>query len=449
MKSPAGHRGRRVHRLPFRADRFATAAALASAAAGPYMVYENDGTVCWAEGAKATVTARGGGAVLDVGGERREFEPGSSPLDAVGEALDALPYSGWRAYGWLSFELSHALHLPEPVPPATPVAHLTVPRWEIRLGPDVAELRADDDAGLNALRERLARAIRDGAAGPAPERVAVDADGHDADAYRKAVGEALREIGAGRLEKVILSRTVPVDGGLDLPATYLAGRRGNSPARSFLLRLGGWEAAGFSPEIVVRVTADGWVATQPLAGTRAFEGDAAADAARRRELYRDAKEVYEHAISVRLAAEELGEVCEPGTVRVRDFMSVKERGSVQHLASELSGRLRPGAGPWDALARLFPAVTVSGIPKAAACELIRRHEGTDRGLYGGAVLTADADGTIDAALVLRTVFRRGGRTWLRAGAGIVAQSSPGRELEETREKLRSVSRFLVPAGGAS
>jgi salicylate synthase len=435
-----------VHRLPFRADRFATAAALAKGSAGPYMVYENDGIVCWAEGEKATVTVRdGGGAVLASGGEHREFDRGPSPLDAVGRALESLPYSGWRAYGWLSFELSHALHMPESVPPGTPLVHLTVPRWEIRLGRDTAELRADDDAELDALRDRLAGAIRDGEAEPPPERLAVDADGHDAETYEKAVGAALREIRAGRLEKVILSRTVPIDGGLDLPATYLVGRRGNSPARSFLLRLGGWEAAGFSPEIVVRVTANGQVVTQPLAGTRAFRGHAASDEARRRELYRDAKEVYEHAISVRLAAAELGTVCEPGTVHVGDFMSVKERGSVQHLASELSGRLCAGTSPWDALANLFPAVTVSGIPKTAACELIRRHEGTDRGLYGGAVLTADFDGTIDAALVLRTVFRRHGQTWLRAGAGIVAQSSPERELEETREKLRSVSRFLVPA----
>jgi salicylate synthetase len=138
-------------------------------------------------------------------------------------------------------------------------------------------------------------------------------------------------------------------------------------------------------------------------------------------------------------------VCAPGTVRVADFMSVKERGSVQHPASDVVGRLADGRTSWDAFAALFPAVTASGIPKAAACDMIRRSESGERGLYSGAVLTVDADGAIDAALVLRSVFRRNGRTWLRAGAGIVAQSTPERELEETVEKLRSVSRFLVPS----
>jgi salicylate synthase len=280
---------------------------------------------------------------------------------------------------------------------------------------------------------------------PAGHRVPVEVGRDDQHVYRDAVANAVQEIRRGGLDKVILSRVVPVPFEIDLAATYVEGRRGNDPARSFLLRLGGWQAAGFSPEIVARVTPDGVVRTQPLAGTRALEGDAGADRGRRGELYRDAKEVFEHAISVRLAGEELAAVCVPETVRVDDFMSVKERGSVQHLASQVSGRLAEGRDGWAALAVLFPAVTASGIPKAAACELIRRGESEARGLYSGAVLTVDCDGTIDAALVLRSVFRREGRTWLRAGAGIVEQSTPERELEETCEKLRSVSRFLVPA----
>jgi salicylate synthetase len=124
-------------------------------------------------------------------------------------------------------------------------------------------------------------------------------------------------------------------------------------------------------------------------------------------------------------------------------MRVVPRGSVQHLGSRIRGRLQSGATCWDAFARLFPAVTACGLPKAPACAAIGRHEDGPRGLYAGAVLTADHEGTLDAALVLRSVYQRDGRTWLRAGAGIVAQSTPERELEETREKLRSVSRFLA------
>jgi anthranilate/para-aminobenzoate synthase component I len=97
------------------------------------------------------------------------------------------------------------------------------------------------------------------------------------------------------------------------------------------------------------------------------------------------------------------------------------------------------------MAGLFPAVTVSGLPKPQACEAIHRYENEPRDLYGGAVVVAGADGSLDAALVLRTVFQRGERTWLRVGAGVVEQSTPEREFEETREKLRSISRFLVAA----
>jgi anthranilate synthase component 1/salicylate synthetase len=142
------------------------------------------------------------------------------------------------------------------------------------------------------------------------------------------------------------------------------------------------------------------------------------------------------------------QVCREGSVRAEEFMTVKERGSVQHIASRVSGELSSGdRGPWPALAAVFPAVTASGVPKQAAYRAIRSLEQGARGLYGGAVLTVGSDGSLDAALVLRTVFRQYGRTWLRAGAGIVGQSLPEREFEETCEKLRSVSRTLVRAQG--
>jgi salicylate synthase len=257
------------------------------------------------------------------------------------------------------------------------------------------------------------------------------------------VAAAVDDIAADRFRKVILSRSIPVDGEIDLIASYQEGRRQNTPARSFLLRLGGLAAAGFSPETIVEVAPDGSFSTQPLAGTRARHGDAATDAALHDELLSDPKEVYEHAVSVQIAQDEVSAVSVPGSVSVAEFMRVVERGSVQHLASRVRGRLRPGATCWDAFARLFPAVTASGLPKAGACAAIARHEDGPRGLYSGAVLTVDGDGGMDAALVLRTLYQQAGRTWLRAGAGIVGQSTPDRELEETCEKLRSVSRFLV------
>lgn len=385
-------------RVPWTADPLETAAALARASVEPHVVYEDRGVVWFAEGEAETVS----------GG----FE-------------ELAAFHGRTAYGWVTFERT---------------GYLAVPRDEIRFGDGSALLRSVNEESLLLLQKRLA-AISPLVVGD--ERVQAPIETCGADDYRTAVAAAVADIRSGLLEKVILSRVVPLPDELDFPATYLAGRRGNDPARSYLLRLGGWEALGFSPEVVASVDGLGEVITQPLAGTRALLNDAVFDVARREELYRDAKEVFEHAISVRLAAAELTGVCGHGSVKVADFMSVKERGSVQHLASEVTGQLAADRSPWDALAALFPAVTASGIPKAEACSLIGRVE-PERGLYSGAVVRIDADGSLDAALVLRSVFRRDGETWLRAGAGIVAQSTPERELEETVEKLRSVSRFLVP-----
>ncbi|MGP3975837.1 salicylate synthase [Streptomyces sp. 8N114] len=429
--------------LLFDGDPVATAAALSAETAEPYLLYESGGAVSWAEGEAAVVEV--GADTVRLSGraapQERSVPAGTHPLATAGQLLDSLAEGGAGVHGWIMFELAHACL--GVAPAGRPLARFVLPEREVRLGASGTILRAADIGGLDVLERRL-YAAAERAEAPAASRISVDLD-ENAARYQDGVRAAVRAIRAGELDKVILSRTVRVPGAVDLPATYLAGRRSHEPARSFLLAQGGWEAAGFSPEIVARVGADGTVTAQPLAGTRALTGDRARDAARRAELYRDAKEVYEHAVSVRLAQAELETVCSAGTVRTEEFMAVKERGSVQHLASVLHGRLSPGATRWDALATLFPAVTASGIPKPAAAELIRRTEGEARGLYSGAVVTLDAEGVLDAALVLRAVLRRDGRTWLRAGAGIVGDSTPERELEETREKLRAVSGHLVPA----
>ena len=148
---------------------------------------------------------------------------------------------------------------------------------------------------------------------------------------------------------------------------------------------------------------------------------------------------------VRLAWDEMAVVCRPGSVAVEEFMAVRPRGSVQHLASRVTGRLRKESGPWDAFASLFPAITATGVSKPAALQALARHEDGPRGLYGGAVFRGSTANTLDAALVLRTLIGEGEETWLRAGAGVTAQSSPEREIEETCEKLRSVAPHLMYA----
>nr|WP_083466067.1 salicylate synthase [Kibdelosporangium sp. MJ126-NF4]CEL12930.1 iron aquisition yersiniabactin synthesis enzyme (Irp2) [Kibdelosporangium sp. MJ126-NF4]CTQ98615.1 iron aquisition yersiniabactin synthesis enzyme (Irp2) [Kibdelosporangium sp. MJ126-NF4] len=412
-------------------DPLLTAAALARRATPPFIVYERDRQWAFASGARAELRMNRHGITLSTASAERRVPVGDDPLQQVSRLLQDLPMPAWRAYGWAGFELSMLLQgMADRLGDET-LMHLVIPQHEVIIGPCGVELSglADlDDLEIGSW------------ARPATElEIALDRD----ESYLTGVAHLVGEIQAGRLQKAILSRVVPVPGELDLAATYVAGRRGNTPARSFLLDLGGLRATGFSPETVVEVAADGWVSTQPLAGTRELTGDPVADLARRVELLGDPKEIFEHAISVRLAQDELLGICCPDSVRVDEFMTVRERGSVQHLASRASGRLAVANNAWHAFAALFPAITASGVPKRAAIEAISRLE-QRRGLYSGAVLALDSDGALDAALVLRTVFNQDGRTWLRAGAGVVAMSTPEREWVETCEKLRSISRFLVP-----
>ncbi|MFF4426468.1 salicylate synthase [Streptomyces sp. NPDC001549] len=428
-------------RLRLVSDPMTAVARLASSGLhADYVVYENSGTWSYAGGSFAEITLDRTGARL-CQQEEVMLPWDGCPLKQVQDLLDAVRIKDWRAYGWAAFELSYAKdgdarHIGD-----QRLLHLVIPHTEIRIEEGEAHLRSADQATLTAALEALMKENDELRSEPNP----VDVRQAGADAYRRSVGAAVEAIQDRRLQKVIFSRVVPVDFEVDFVGTYLAGRRGNSPARSFLLRLGGIEATGFSPEIVAQVGSDGRVVSQPLAGTRALTGDPAENERLREELLTDPKEIYEHAISVKVAYDELLDVCAPGSVDVEEFMVVKERGTVQHLASRVSGQLDTDRGAWDAFSAVFPAVTASGVPKEAAYDSIRRHESDVRGLYSGAVLTLDQNGAMDAALVLRSVYRQDGRTWLRAGAGIVGSSRPERELEETCEKMGSIGRFLVPA----
>lgn len=422
-------------------DRIAGATAVARTVpdSDPYVLYERGDDVFLAAGTAAEIVLGPDGLTVTAPAGTRHEPLGADPLGQVSAALAEVGGTGWQAFGWASFELAHLLHGGELPADTGTLLHLLLPRHTAHLHPGGVDVDTADDAVARAWRDAI---LGSGNAAPRTGPAVTVDESARAEAYRGSVAAAVAEIGEDRFRKVILSRTVPVTEPVDLPATYRHGRAHNTPARSFLLRLGGLEAAGFSPETVVEVAADGTFSTQPLAGTRARSGEPERDAELSDELRRDPKEIYEHAVSVQVAQDEVCEVSDPDAVVVEEFMRVVERGSVQHLASRVRGRLRSGATAWDALGRLFPAVTASGLPKAPACAAISRHEGA-RGLYSGAVLTVDHTGALDAALVLRAIYRAQGRTWLRAGAGIVGASTPERELEETREKLRSVSRFLV------
>lgn len=364
--------------------------------------------------------------------------PGSVLGQAVDQMLADPETKSDTAFGWVAFEFgAYKFGLADRLPPKTPLARVFSPLTQIEVTAERVILRGAHPSHHDVVR----RLIAEGLPVTSPPR-AVDIR-QDGSAYRERVASAIEEIVASRYQKVILSRRFDVPFRLDFPSTYRLGRRHNNPARSFLLRLGSLRALGYSPELVAAVRGDGSVMTEPLAGTRAFGRGAANDRAARDDLESNSKEIVEHAISVRSSLQEIAEVAEPGTATVTDFMTVRERGSVQHLGSTVGARLDPSMDRMDALEALFPAVTASGIPKAEGVDAILRHDELPRGLYSGAVAMFSADGSLDAALALRAVYEADGRTWLRAGAGIIAESTPAREFEETCEKLSTLSPYLV------
>lgn len=431
-------------------DPVATATRLARARlADQYMVYETEGGVWhFAAGSAVSVTAHATGVTARAAGRTWTADTDGHPLTAFAAALSALRDTGGTGrhfYGWAAFELAHLLHADAEATGDDTLLHVLVPSVEVTLAGDRTLVRAVDEAWARKAADLLAEPpARRGAPGELPPDRTEEVIATGAAAYGRTVSRAVADIRAGHLEKAVVSRKVPLpaEPRVDFSETYLAGRRANTPARSYLMDLGGYRAAGFSPETVLEAGEDGRVSTQPLAGTRARGADPVENERRRAELLADPKEIHEHAVSVRLAWEEMEAVCRPGSLAVEEFMAVRARGSVQHLASRVTGRLRPGAGPWDAFASLFPAITATGVSKRDALRALARHEPGRRGLYGGAVFRGSTGGALDAALVLRTLIGAGDEAWLRAGAGVTAQSSPERETEETCEKLRSVAPYL-------
>ncbi len=413
-------------------------AALAEADGEEYLLYERDGQWVLAIGALAIVELdRDELRIIQDGVTQRQTWSGR-PGPVLGEAVDRLLLETVEAFGWIAFEFgAYRFGLQERLAPQTPLARVFWPRTRVVVSADSVALFDAEDRHVEDVSRLLSSGIP-----PLPTPSAVDVSADTSD-YRARVGAAIDEITAGDYHKVILSRCVNVPFALDFPSTYRVGRQENTPARSFMLHLGGFRALGFSPELVAAVHHDGVVVTEPLAGTRALGRGADLDRAARADLESNTKEIVEHAMSVRSSVQEIDEVAEPGSSAVVDFMTVRERGSVQHLGSTVTGRLHSSKNRMDALETLFPAVTASGIPKAASVDAILRLDDCPRELYSGAVVRFSADGGLDAALTLRTVYERDGRTWLRAGAGIIAASDPDREFEETCEKLTTLAPYLV------
>jgi anthranilate synthase component I len=255
--------------------------------------------------------------------------------------------------------------------------------------------------------------------------------------FKADVARIKEYIAAGDTFQTVLSRRLD----LDAPDPFLAYRylRALNPAPYlYFLHCDDIHVLGSSPEILVRVE-DGEVTLRPIAGTRPRGADAEQDAALAAELAADPKERAEHLMLVDLGRNDVGRVAEFGSVRLTAFMTIERYSHVMHLVSEVRGRLRPELDALAALAASFPAGTVSGAPKVRAMEIIDELEPTRRGPYAGAVgYVGWGARTLDTAIAIRTCVMRGGRAWVQAGAGIVADSDPEAEWRETEAKARAV-----------
>ncbi len=264
------------------------------------------------------------------------------------------------------------------------------------------------------------------------------------EAFLSAVEAARTRIREGEAFQIVLSRRERGSLEGDPLAFYDALRRINPSPYMYYLDFGARRVIGSSPEMLLRVQG-GTATTFPIAGTRPMGANPAETERHARELAADEKERAEHNMLVDLARNDLGKVCEFGTVQVPQYMQVERYSHVQHLVSRVEGRLAPGRDALDALAALFPAGTVSGAPKPRAIEIIHELEGSARGPYAGVVGYLSLNGNMDTAITIRTLFADGPTYFLQAGAGIVADSDPVRELRETEQKLDGLRAALAEA----
>jgi anthranilate synthase component 1 len=263
----------------------------------------------------------------------------------------------------------------------------------------------------------------------------------DRDTYLRGVKAVQEQIVQGNLLQGVLSRRMQVR--TDMPAieAYRSLRTGNPSPYMFYLDFGDFQLFGASPEVHVKVR-EGAAAIRPLAGTRRRGADAAEDARLERELLADPKERAEHLMLVDLARNDLGRVCAPGTVEVTQLMEVERYSHVMHIVSQVEGMLAPGRTGLDALRATFPAGTVSGAPKIRAIEVIDALEPVKRGFYAGVVAHVESDGSLDSCISIRCALKQGDVVTLQAGAGVVYDSVPEKEFEETEAKLGALARAL-------
>jgi len=426
-------------------------------------------------GADRVVTARGGMAEI-VDGPSKRTVPATDPLTVVSERLKAgrvarvqgLPLFIGGAVGFVGFECASGF---EPAIPRHEVDEFGVPDAVFmftsivvafdharRVMQVIAPVRPGEEPGedydaavarIDAVLERLRGGAPHAALGDVGAASEVPLKAHTShEDFVASVRAAKEHIEAGDIFQVVLSQrfSAPYAGdGLDL---YRVLRAVNPSPYMFYVRTPDVTLVGSSPEPLVRVEGD-HVLTRPLAGTRPRGANVVEDSHLRADLLADEKERAEHVMLVDLGRNDLGRVSVPGTVKVDELMEVENYSHVMHIVSNVTGTLRPDCDAFDALRATFPAGTVSGAPKIRAMEIIRELEPSARGPYAGTVGYVGADGAMDMCITIRTFTITGGRAYLQSGAGIVADSDPEKEFEETLHKARALHHALELAAGLS
>lgn len=269
--------------------------------------------------------------------------------------------------------------------------------------------------------------------------------------FMAAVDKSKEYIKAGDVIQVVLSQRFEVEVSDDPLQVYRALRAVNPSPYLFCLELGDCALAGSSPEVHVR-NEEGQVDIRPIAGTRKRGRNEKEDVALQEDLLADPKERAEHVMLVDLARNDIGRVCAPGTVHLSEFMIIERYSHVMHIVSNVKGEIADGKDSYDLMRATFPAGTLSGAPKIRAMEIIAELEADRRGPYGGAVGYFGFDGNLDCCITIRTCFLQGGKTYVQSGAGIVADSDPQFEFEETVNKAKGMIKALGLArdnGGAA
>jgi len=424
-------------------------------------------------GANSVITVRDGVAEIVEGSSRRQV-PATDPLEAVEAQLGAgkvarvpgLPLFIGGAVGFVGYEAAASF---EATVPRHPCDQLGLPDAVFmftsiviafdharRVMQVIAPVRpsGDPDADLaeaasriDEVLDRLRRGCASAALGEVGASAEVPLKAHTShERFIESVEAAKEHIAAGDCFQIVLSQrfSAPFEGdGLDL---FRVLRAVNPSPYMFYLRTPEVTLVGSSPEPLVRVEGD-QVLTRPLAGTRPRGATALEDGRLRADLLADQKERAEHVMLVDLGRNDLGRVCVPGSVRVDELMEVETYSHVMHIVSNVTGTLSPDLDAFDALRATFPAGTVSGAPKIRAMQIIAELEPEVRGPYAGTVGYIGADGAMDMCITIRTVALAGGRAFLQSGAGIVADSDPEREYEETLHKASALHRALELAAG--